>query len=183
MRKKPIDYVAADINPENYNDFGGMTFCDITAIDYPDERFDLIICSHVLEHIPNDRIAIRELFRVLKPRGTAILQVPISTTLEQTIEDPSLTDPRERALRFGQNDHVRIYGADFPTRLRDGGFSVYKFDPTSHWGETVVIKSRLNRREMIFLGKKREISGGHSHRHITPVFATEAHCLFSVWIV
>jgi SAM-dependent methyltransferase len=154
LRKKPIDYIAADISPEKYSDIGAVAYCDVTAIDQPDERFDLIICSHVLEHVRDDRLAIRELFRVLKPGGIAILQVPISAFLERTIEDPCLTDPRERERRFGQHDHIRIYGADFPTRLRDGGFSFETFDPTVHWGEAVVNELRLNRRERIFLGRK-----------------------------
>lgn len=154
LRKKPINYVAADINPQQYKDLGGVTYCDITAIDQPDERFHLIICSHVLEHVPDDRLAIRELFRVLKPGGTAILQVPISASLERTIEDPSLTDPRERERRFGQDDHVRIYGADFPTRIREGGFLFETFDPVGSWGEAAVSELRLNGREKIFLGKK-----------------------------
>lgn len=154
LRSKPIDYVAVDISPQKYSDVGGVTYCDVTAIDYPNERFDLIICSHVLEHIPDDRLAMKELFRVLKPGGTAILQVPISASLGRTIEDPSLTDPRERERRFGQDDHVRIYGADFPIRLGESGFSFETFDPTSHWGEAVVKALRLNRRERIFLGRK-----------------------------
>jgi len=154
LRKNAIDYIAVDINPQEYNDIGGVTYCDITAIDYPDERFDLIICSHVLEHIPDDRLAIKELFRVLKPTGTAILQVPISASLQQTIEDPYLTDPRERERRFGQHDHVRIYGADYPTRLREGGFLIETFDPIKRWGEAVLNELRLNRREKIFLGRK-----------------------------
>jgi len=154
LRKKAINYIAVDICPQQYNDIGGVRYCDITAIDYPDERFDLIICSHILEHIPDDRSAIKELFRVLKPNGTAILQVPISASLQRTVEDPYLTDPRERERRFGQHDHVRIYGADYPTRLREGGFSIDIFDPVSRWGNAVVNELRLNRREKIFLGRK-----------------------------
>jgi SAM-dependent methyltransferase len=155
LRTHAIDYIAVDISPQEYNDIGGgVTYCDITAIDYPDKRFDLIICSHVLEHVPDDRLAIKELFRVLKTNGTAILQVPISGSLQQTVEDPYLTDPRERERRFGQHDHVRIYGADYTTRLREGGFVIETFDPTSRWGEAVLNELRLNRREKIFLGRK-----------------------------
>ena len=129
-------------------------YCDITAIDHSDESFDLIICSHVLEHIPDDRLAIRELFRVLKRDGTAILQVPISASLPSTIEDPWLSNPRERERRFGQHDHVRIYGADYTTRLEEGGFLVETFDARSRWGEALVQELRLNPREKLFLGRK-----------------------------
>lgn len=151
-----IDYVAVDLNPIEYRDIEGVSRCDVTAIDFANDSFDLIICSHVLEHVPQDHVAIKELFRVLKSGGTAILQVPISASLQMTIEDPNLTDPRERERRFGQHDHVRIYGADYPTRLRNGGFSVEVFDATSHWDAAIVEKLRLNPRERIFVGKKTE---------------------------
>jgi SAM-dependent methyltransferase len=154
LRKNAIDYVAVDISPQEYNDIGGVTYCDITAIDFPDEHFDLIICSHVLEHVPDDRLAIKELFRVLRPKGTAILQVPISASLQRTVEDPFLKDPRECERRFGQHDHVRIYGADYATRLREGGFLVETFNPISRWGKAVLNELRLNPREKIFLGRK-----------------------------
>jgi 2-polyprenyl-3-methyl-5-hydroxy-6-metoxy-1,4-benzoquinol methylase len=149
---KMIDYVGVDLVPDNYRGTAEITACDVTAIDYRDESFDLIICSHVLEHIPDDRLAIKELFRVLKPGGRAILQVPISASLPRTIEDPNLTDPKERERRFGQHDHVRIYGADYPVRLGEAGFLVEIFDPASHWG--TIGDLRLNPRERVFVGRK-----------------------------
>lgn len=149
-----IDYVGADLNPEEYRGTADIVRCDITAIEYGDASFDLIICSHVLEHVPDDRLAMRELFRVLKPGGTAILQVPISASLERTVEDPQLTDPRERERRFGQYDHVRIYGADYPARLRESGFLVEIFDPAKRWGTELVSGLRLNSRERVFVGRK-----------------------------
>jgi SAM-dependent methyltransferase len=153
--EKAVDYRAVDISPQEYSDhIGGVMYSDITAIDHSDESFDLIICSHVLEHIPDDRRAIRELFRVLKRGGTAILQVPISASLSSTVEDPWLSDPRERERRFGQYDHVRIYGADYTMRLQQGGFLVETFDARSRWGEALVKELRLNPREKLFLGRK-----------------------------
>jgi SAM-dependent methyltransferase len=149
---RKVEYVGVDMNPAQYGK-AGITRCDITSIGWRDESFDLIICSHVLEHIPDDRHAMRELLRVLKPGGTAILQVPISARLQQTVEDPYLTDPKECERRFGQYDHVRIYGADYPTRLRDAGFLVEIFDPVSQWGADVD-RLRLNPREKIFIGRK-----------------------------
>lgn len=104
-----------------------MVKMDITDIQYPDASFDIIYCSHVLEHVPDDRKAMSEFFRVLAPGGWAILNVPI--TAEQTIEDPDEKDPAERLRRFGQADHVRRYGPDYIDRLREAGFDVKVFEP------------------------------------------------------
>jgi predicted SAM-dependent methyltransferase len=82
----------------------------------------VVYCSHVLEHVPDDRKALREFHRVLKRDGWAIILVPI--TVSRTIEDPHETDPKERLRRFGQDDHVRRYGPDFLDRLRAAGFKV-----------------------------------------------------------
>lgn len=104
-----------------------MERMDITDINHPDAAFDVIYCSHVLEHVPDDRKAMREFRRVLKPGGWAVLLVPI--TAERTIEDTSITDPAERLRRFGQEDHVRRYGSDFEHRLREAGFAVTRTPP------------------------------------------------------
>ena len=114
-----LEYISADIVPGK-----AMVQMDITAINYPDESFDVIYASHVLEHIPDDRKAMRELYRVLKPGGWAILQVPIWG--EKTIEDPTITSPEEREKVFGQHDHVRRYGWDnkYKERLEKTGFIV-----------------------------------------------------------
>lgn len=95
---------------------------DITNIEYPNDTFDVIYCSHVLEHIPEDRKAMRELRRVLKPDGWAVLLVPIAGDI--TYEDPSITDPAERLKAFGLENHVRQYGRDYVERLRECGFTV-----------------------------------------------------------
>lgn len=96
---------------------------DITEMSFEDESFDLIINSHVLEHIPNDRAAMQEMCRILRPGGTAIVQVP-GGTRETTYEDDSITDPELRLKHFNQRDHVRIYGMDIADRLKDTGLSV-----------------------------------------------------------
>lgn len=100
---------------------------DVTRIDFPDGTFDVVYCSHVLEHVPEDRRAMRELHRVLRAGGTAIIMVPV--TVERTVEDPSVTDPRERLRRFGQDDHVRRYGPDVVDRLAEAGFAVQVVRP------------------------------------------------------
>jgi SAM-dependent methyltransferase len=120
LRSQPyLDYRTADIEPGKAD-----TAIDITQIPYPDQTFDLIICNHVLEHILDDRQAMRELHRVLHPNGVAILQVPLSLKLATTYEDPSITTPEARIQAFGQEDHVRIYGRDYGQRLESVGFVV-----------------------------------------------------------
>ena len=99
-----------------------MESMDITDIAWPDDSFDVIYCSHVLEHVVDDRRAMRELCRVLSPGGWAMLNVPI--TASETVEDPSVTDPEERIRRFGQKGHVRRYGPDYVDRLTAAGFEV-----------------------------------------------------------
>ncbi len=97
---------------------------DITNIQFGEGSFDFIYCSHVLEHVPDDRKAMREFRRVLTDDGMAILLVPI--TAQKTIEDPTIEDPKERLRLFGQKDHVRRYGPDYFDRLQEEGFKVEK---------------------------------------------------------
>jgi hypothetical protein len=121
---KNINYLSTDPGP-----LKAMEKIDITNIPYPENSFDVIFCSHVLEHIPDDKKAMLEIYRVLKPGGFSILQVPIKDVfngikIETTYEDPSVTDPVERKMVFGQEDHVRIYGRDYEQRLANAGFQV-----------------------------------------------------------
>ena len=116
-RADVIEYLSADLSNPN-----AMVNFDLTDIPYADNSFDVIYCSHVLEHIPDDRQAMRELRRVMTPNGWAILLVP--TTAEKTFEDSSVTSPEERERLFGQHDHVRRYGPDYVNRLQECGFRV-----------------------------------------------------------
>jgi len=121
LRSAPnVDWLSADLL-----DPSAMLKVDITRIQLPDESFDAIYCSHVLEHVPDDGTAMRELARVLKPSGWAIVQVPIASPT--TYEDPTITDPAERERVFGQWDHVRTYGHDVEQRLSAAGFVVQRF--------------------------------------------------------
>ena len=121
---KNIDYHPIDLSPEHYH-YGAKTIAmDVTALQYADETFDMVICNHVLEHIPDDRAAMREMYRVLRKGGQAILNVPIRKDMDQTLEDFSITDPAQRVVLFGQPDHVRLYGNDYIQRLQEAGFLV-----------------------------------------------------------
>jgi SAM-dependent methyltransferase len=155
IRKNPdVDYVAADLEAERYRHFIAVKYADLTKLQWPEDSFDLIICNHVLEHIPDDRKAMAELYRVLRPGGLGILQVPFSTVLSQTIEDASVTCERERVRRFGQRDHIRIYGPDYFDRLRLAGFDVEIFDPIAHWGTSEISRLRCDPEEKIFAVRK-----------------------------
>lgn len=112
-----VDYLSADLYAKDV-----MEHFDLCDIPYSAETFGVIYCSHVLEHIPDDRKAIAELYRVLKPGGFAVLNLPIYGEL--TVEDSSVTDPAERRRLFGQEDHVRSPGLDYVERYRAAGFRV-----------------------------------------------------------
>lgn len=112
-----IVYVSVDLASPR-----AMVRADVTCLPFEDESFEIIYCSHVLEHVPNDRRAIKEFYRVLKLGGWGLLQVPI--TSHRTFEDPTITSPIERARVFGQYDHVRRYGPDYKARLEESGFKV-----------------------------------------------------------
>jgi SAM-dependent methyltransferase len=98
--------------------------CDVQNLPFEDNSYSTVICNHVLEHVPNDNKALKEILRVLKPGGFAILQVPADFSRNTTFEDNSITDPDERTRIFGQYDHVRIYGKDYPERLKNAGFTI-----------------------------------------------------------
>ncbi|PHS05810.1 MAG: SAM-dependent methyltransferase [Kordia sp.] len=122
---------------------------DICNLPFEDNSYDIIFCNHVLEHIPDDTKAIQELYRVLRPKGMAILQIPQELARETTFEDDSITDNVERAKIFGQYDHVRIYGRDYFNKLRSIGFTVEEIDYTSNIPENDVVIHCLAKGEIL----------------------------------
>lgn len=100
----------------------GAIQMNVECMSFPNASFDGILCVHVLEHVESDRRALQDLYRVLRPGGWAVLMVPIDESKPKTDEDPSITDSAERLRRFGQADHVRLYGADYVDRCRRAGF-------------------------------------------------------------
>lgn len=141
-----LDYLSTDIAPGE-----AMEVMDITDIHRPDQSFDVIFASHVLEHIPDDVRAMSELRRVLRSDGWAVLQVPMHG--ERTREDPTVTDPTERERLFGQSDHVRMYGHDgeYERRLRKAGFDVEVIDLARELGPTAARRFRLRPGENVHL--------------------------------
>jgi Methyltransferase domain len=144
MRAGPIKYMRADIDPRR-----GDIVLDIEALDLPQESYDLIICSHVLEHI-DDRKALHELFRVLRHRGKLIAMVPIIEGWKATYENDSIRTWEARKLHFGGGTHIRYYGQDFRDRLNSVGFSVSEFCATPEQ----VVRYSLIRGERIFICTK-----------------------------
>ncbi len=149
-----VKYTAGDKFTPGYNYPPGTVDLDITSIQFPDDHFDLILCSHVLEHVPDDRMAMRELHRVLKPGGTAILMVPIVLQNSATEEDPSVTDPHERIRLYGQFDHVRLYGRDYVQRLQEAGFTVTEDALAERLTAEDVFRYGLLRSEVVHAGTK-----------------------------
>ncbi len=135
-------------------DMPGVDFhSDLTAIARPDAAYDAIICSHVLEHVSDDRAAMREMHRVLAPGGWAVLQVPIAARAERTDEEEPGTHlpPEERARRFGDPTHVRLYAeADYVRRLEESGFSVRATSAVELLGERSVRSYALAPEEKVF---------------------------------
>lgn len=149
-RLSNLDYTAADLNSPL-----AAEVIDITAIPYPDSTFDVILCNHVLEHIPDDRLAMRELYRVLKPEGWAILQSPLNPSQAITFEDPAINTPEQREQYYGHHDHKRLYGQDYKDRLSEAGFHVTVDDFVRHLDADVIATYGLMRDEAIYFCTKR----------------------------
>ncbi|WP_396165420.1 class I SAM-dependent methyltransferase [Flavobacterium sp.] len=122
---------------------------DICNLPFPDNAYDIILCNHVLEHIPDDTKAMQELYRVMKPGGMGIFQIPQDLKRAVTFSDDSITDQKERAKIFGQYDHVRVYGRDYFDKLRTIGFRVEEVDYTSTISSDLVEKYCLAKGEII----------------------------------
>lgn len=128
---------------------------DITQLSFETGKFDVVICNHVLEHVIDDRTAMKEIYRVLKPGGWAVLQVPLSKQIDQTYEDDSITEPADREKYFGQFDHVRIYGPDYINRLEGTGFKVKTYNPYSeNWDVSDIEKFAINKKEDVYVAYK-----------------------------
>ncbi len=139
-----LDYTTTDLNSPLAD-----VKADICDLPFGENSFDILFCNHVLEHIPDDTQAMQELYRILRPGGMAILQIPQDLTREITFEDDTITDRDERAKIFGQYDHVRIYGRDYFDKLRSVGFKVEEVDYTSKITPSEVDRYRLAQGEIL----------------------------------
>ena len=123
-------------------------------MNFENKSFDLIICNHVLEHIDDDKKALNEIFRVLKPGGVALLQVPINFKRSETFEDQSIISRKDRENYFGQYDHVREYGLDFKERVEKAGFEVEMVNYTENFSEEIKLKYGLQINDVIPIARK-----------------------------
>jgi SAM-dependent methyltransferase len=141
-----LDYKTADLDPAV-----GELQLDITDMKLADGSFDAILCSHVLEHVEDDAAAMRELRRVLKPGGWAIVMVPLDINRTRTYEDSSIAAPADREREFRQFDHVRLYAPDIADRLTAAGFEVRTERVAHELGRVEMERNRLLESDYLFL--------------------------------
>ncbi len=147
LRSQPaLRYVTADLDPK-----GVDLELDVTNLDLADASFDAVLCSHVLEHVPDDARAMRELRRITAPGGFCLVMVPLALDLERTYEDPAITEPEDRERAFLQFDHVRLYAPDVADRLRAAGFEVETIDMVAELGAQQAERYRLLASDLVFL--------------------------------
>lgn len=146
---KNLDYTTCDLDSPIAD-----VKADIQNLPFLDNSYDVIFCNHVLEHVEDDTKALSELFRVMKPGGWGILQVPIRYQLEKTFEDPTITDRQERIEKFGQYDHVRVYGMDYYQKLEEAGFQVEKINLSEKFSDEQIKRFALEKNEILPLVRK-----------------------------
>ncbi|HNV52219.1 MAG TPA: methyltransferase domain-containing protein [Tenuifilaceae bacterium] len=148
-KQRNLDYVTADlISP------WADVKMDVQAIPFPDSQFDVVICNHVLEHVDSDFKAMQEIFRVLKPGGFAILQVPMDLSMDKTLENPAYNTPELREKHYQQRDHLRLYGKDYGARLRSAGFVVDENDYVKTLPVNLVERYALPKDEILYVCSK-----------------------------
>ena len=148
-KQKNLKYTTADLN----SPWADIKM-DVHDIPFDDNSFDVIMCNHVLEHVEDDHKVMSEFFRVMKKGGWGIFQVPIDTSREETFDDPSITDPKERERNYWQADHVRLYGNDYGKKLAAVGFDVIEDNFINELSQKEVERYALPKGELIYLCKK-----------------------------
>ena len=146
-RHDNIDYITTDLNMPDVS-----IQMSIDDLLFRDDVFDCVICSHVLEHVPDDYAAMGEIRRVLRPGGFALLMVPIlHPPGGRTLEDPAIVTPEERERVYGRDDHVRKYGQDFAERARAVGFEVTVVGYPASLGAEATRTYALNPEEQLYV--------------------------------
>jgi len=144
-----LDYITADIESPL-----AKVKMDIHHMPFEDNSFDCVLCNHVMEHLTDDRRAMKEIIRVLKPGGWAIIQVPFFPPVpEHTFEDSDITSPGDRMKQFGQKDHIRLYGKDYKERLENCGFQVVEDHYVDTLPTDIFKKFALSKEAIYFCSK------------------------------
>lgn len=149
LRQRVSQYVSADLDSPK-----AMDHADIMALPYERDSFDAIVCSHVLEHVEDDRRAIREMLRVLRPKGWALIMVPVDLSATATLEDRNVVTPEARKAAYRQEDHVRLYGTDLPGRLDSEGFETTVIPYARLLVPPVRRRFGLNQEDEFYLARK-----------------------------
>ena len=149
-KQKNLEYTTGDL----LSPLADIHF-DLHKIPLEDNQYDVVFCNHVLEHVEDDKLCMQELYRILKPGGWGIFQVPIDTTRVETYEDASITSPEEREKHFWQYDHVRLYGLDYPGKLEAAGFEVEVYDYHKDLPKEQYEKYRFHADELLYIVKKK----------------------------
>jgi predicted SAM-dependent methyltransferase len=127
---------------------------DLHDIPLEDNQYEVIFCNHVMEHVKDDLKCMQELYRIMKPGGWGIMQVPIDSSRDTTYEDWSITSPEEREKHFWQYDHVRLYGTNYPKRLAEAGFTVEIVDYSEELPKEKFERFRIPKTELLYVIRK-----------------------------
>lgn len=148
-KQSNLDYVTSDLE----SPIADMHF-DLHNIPLEDNQYDVVFCNHVMEHVEDYHQCMTELYRIMKPGGWGIMQVPIDYSREETYEDPTITDPKEREKHFWQYDHVRLFGKDYPDKLKAAGFDVEHFEFKKELPKEQYEKYRFQDSEILYVVRK-----------------------------
>lgn len=147
--QKNLDYTTGDYN----SPIADIHF-DLHKAPFENDTFDVILCNHVLEHVEDSHQCMKELYRIMKPGGWGIFQVPLDRTRTTTLEDKNITSPEDREKYYWQKDHVRLFGLDYKNKLEAAGFIVTEDDFVNTLGTELVERYRLPAGEMIYFCRK-----------------------------
>jgi SAM-dependent methyltransferase len=148
-KQKNLNYLTGDL----ISPLADMHF-DLHQIPLESDRFDVVFCNHVLEHVDDAHQCMKELYRVMKPGGWGIMQVPQDHHRRETLEDASIVTPEDREKFYWQKDHVRLFGQDYPEWLIKAGFKVEQFLMKDVYSEEQVQRFRLQKEEILYIVKK-----------------------------
>ncbi len=145
-----LDYITADMESPIAD-----VKLDVQEMPFNDNQYDVVICNHVLEHVKDDKKAMSEILRVLKKGGFALIHVPVDYSMKETYENSEITGPAEREKHFRQRDHYRLYGLDFPDRLKEIGFVINGNNFTDELDKDTIERYRLISNEYMFAYSKK----------------------------